>query len=109
MAVVRAPVVWDMLSMAVHLPDLATVLPPSHNRAPRAAGRESVPIQCVQLPAREGGGKGEGRGAPRQIQPNGPSDTDKSSTGRESGAAKRSLPTQSDCHVSRDKEKSSPY
>lgn len=57
MALVRAPVVWDMLSMAVHLPDLATVLPPSHNRAPRAAGRESVLIQCVQLPPGDGGGE----------------------------------------------------
>lgn len=59
MALVRAPVVWDMLSMAVHLPDLAAVLLPSHNRAPRAAGRESVLIQCVQVPP---GGVGAGWG-----------------------------------------------
>lgn len=58
MALVRALVVWDMLSVAVHLPDLATVLLPSHNRAPRAAGRESVLIQCAQLPpGEEGKGK----------------------------------------------------
>lgn len=86
MALVRAPVVWDMLSMAVHLPDLATVLLPSHNRAPGAAGRESVLIQCVQVPS---GGRGEE--PPKQIQPNGPFDTDKSSTGHESGEAKGSL------------------
>lgn len=102
MALVRAPVVWDMLSMAVHLPDLATVLLPSHNRAPGAAGHESVLIQCVQLPP---GGTGEE--PPKQIQPNGPFDTDKSSTGHESGATKGSLATHSDCHMSRDKEKSS--
>lgn len=84
MALVRAPVVWDMLSMAVHLPDLATVLLPSHNRASGAAGRESVLIQCVQLPPGEGGGE-----EPlKQIQPNGPFDTDKSSTGHESRALK---------------------
>lgn len=105
MALVRAPVVWDMLSMAVHFPDLATVRLPSHNRAPGAAGRESVLIQCVQLPPGEGGGEEP----PKQIQPNGPFDTDKSSTGHESGAAKGSLPTHSDCHVSRDKEKSSSF
>lgn len=103
MALVRALVVLDMLSMAVHLPDLATVLLLPYYRAPRAAGRESVLIQCVQRPPGDGGGKEP----PKQIQPNGPFDTDKSSTGHESGAAEGSLPTHSDCHVSRDKEKSS--
>lgn len=52
MALVRAPVVWDVLSMAVHPPELAPVLLPPQQDS--STSRRRALIQPVQLPSGEG-------------------------------------------------------
>ena len=54
MALVRASVVGDVLSVAVNRPDLAPVLLPPNSRSPQPAGCGSVPTHTVLLPSAGG-------------------------------------------------------